>query len=1142
MARDTHLDNLIRGLSDFWVRFFADSMQLEAFYEATETQLAQAYLELLSSFLGISVGGTPLFNTEYFRLVKIREDEVYFKEAIDPNDDRHIYTFADAVVAVPALQNKVFAATAALVPYTNYEFDAVDYQIDFYADVTGTVGRSLAVATDGSLLTYGTGALTRCYTAAVDSTPFTYAKVGHWVRVSNSIVGNNHTYRIGEFIDSQNVLLEGTFTLPETHSGSLRLELLDSAFSPLEGYGRRNITVETGGSFDDPALRALVEQATWSAATPIGLGVRKGDVLRILDHATIPTAPTDYTVGVVRHDRLCVALDTPLPTRHPAPSLTDVGRVCTADVGSQRILLASHGFVAGDRVIFDTTNTLPAPLVKGQFYYARDVITNVSFKIATYPNGAAVTISDVGTGTHKVYAVGESETTKLVRSYAILRTPPVATVVSEALLFTRTGTTKPAVPPGVDGYTATDRFYTPSVPFALTDQQRFITITNAGSIAFTGTISAAGNTITNTGGVLTQAFARAGVGGSVTLSGSTLSQNGTYVISSVSDDYESVVVAGVALRTEILGVALNNVTNNGTYQIRNFISTSVVTLDQPLTYPDPNNGTLQWTVHDGYCTTLVHDYVDRGSLFVSMGIGSPDTGGYHLPIEDEDYKIDYETGLITQLGRHAGTWSLDPLLPQAHCDYTWKEEIFSSSTALATLYTTPEELTASVNEIAFWVPNLQVDQFTLYYNFGALIEATQQASSESYREFIRGIFQLYMLGPTLARIESALNVICNMPVIRDDGETLVVYDPTSDISSLLIQTRRLNGDLVTYRLPVGTPIRTDITTYVPGTSTPITFVAFETLTTLFTVTDYLETPTWWDSVVIPTELMPTESFSRRTITPEVYENIVGQIDEPHVGDPGLYVGADDDGNVPAWSTSEPAKRHKMALVVMNKYLKYNIFFVHFDTALMTLFSGTFVNDLRRYVLTAKPGYILCYAESATAFSDVLTLAELDVTVDAFIALADERFPPGRALTIGSYWNIGDFYRYGDAQYDEALVTAPGSSVPAGPFSLAYDHVTTARITSPGTPIQEGIHYDLDYVNGVVTPIGTGPDWDAGAYTISYEYVIITPTGSEDITLGDSPFTVGGADLQPGNLGEIYYSDYEMPLVTELPLQIKQITI
>jgi len=70
--------SLLRGLSDFWTRFFADADQLDALYRGTIIQLGQAYLDLLSSVLSVSFKDAIVLDREYYQLIAIREDEVSF--------------------------------------------------------------------------------------------------------------------------------------------------------------------------------------------------------------------------------------------------------------------------------------------------------------------------------------------------------------------------------------------------------------------------------------------------------------------------------------------------------------------------------------------------------------------------------------------------------------------------------------------------------------------------------------------------------------------------------------------------------------------------------------------------------------------------------------------------------------------------------------------------------------------------------------------------------------------------------------------------------------------------------------------------------------------------------------------------------
>ena len=85
-----------------------------------------------------------------------------------------------------------------------------------------------------------------------------------------------------------------------------------------------------------------------------------------------------------------------------------------------------------------------------------------------------------------------------------------------------------------------------------------------------------------------------------------------------------------------------------------------------------------------------------------------------------------------------------------------------------------------VNQVSFWAIDAHIDDYRLYTNFGHLF-GEQRLSTEAYRAFIRGLMQLYILGPAIDRVESALNVVAGYPVIRDDGEILQSY--TSGLAS-----------------------------------------------------------------------------------------------------------------------------------------------------------------------------------------------------------------------------------------------------------------------------------------------------------------------------------------------------------------------
>jgi len=230
-------------------------------------------------------------------------------------------------------------------------------------------------------------------------------------------------------------------------------------------------------------------------------------------------------------------------------------------------------------------------------------------------------------------------------------------------------------------------------------------------------------------------------------------------------------------------------------------------------------------------------------------------------IEGVDYVLDYETGTLTVLSG----W--DPFL-YARASYEWQYELESrtylnrglfaammyypagtivrynetqfvcSADHFAVSFDTTKwveyspvfyfDQTHSIRQLALWGADVLYDRQTLYENFGYLL-AFKRPSSEQYRAFLKGIAQLFVLGPTLGRFESALNVMAGLPVIRDDGEVLTAYDSGITASGVLGQTidshdgrdGALNSTLSTFTSPsanfltsdVGAQLRVRIGTY-----------------------------------------------------------------------------------------------------------------------------------------------------------------------------------------------------------------------------------------------------------------------------------------------------------------------------------------
>jgi hypothetical protein len=153
-------------------------------------------------------------------------------------------------------------------------------------------------------------------------------------------------------------------------------------------------------------------------------------------------------------------------------------------------------------------------------------------------------------------------------------------------------------------------------------------------------------------------------------------------------------------------------------------------------------------------------HLKPGSVFVY----APKLSGGNV-VEGEDYTVDYFQGIIAPF---SADW--DPAYTATRCSFRYYGEVLYSASGVSEVQTE-----GSVRQLALWVPEVLVDRFTLYNNFGSLLNRFE-ASSETYRAFLKGLMYLYMSGPILQRVNAALNVAAGFPVIQSDGETFVSYD------------------------------------------------------------------------------------------------------------------------------------------------------------------------------------------------------------------------------------------------------------------------------------------------------------------------------------------------------------------------------
>lgn len=167
------------------------------------------------------------------------------------------------------------------------------------------------------------------------------------------------------------------------------------------------------GYYTKTGFRPSVTSATWSASLNVmmgdgqnngGMGITTGNVAAFLEDssATSPViaVPDEMTPSQALRDR-----------SYTMSYLTFYGAAATGITVTGRssntlTLATGHGLYNGQLVTLTTTSALPSGLTTDTLYYIVSRAAGaVSFALT--PGGSAVTISDAGTGTHKIVPFAE---------------------------------------------------------------------------------------------------------------------------------------------------------------------------------------------------------------------------------------------------------------------------------------------------------------------------------------------------------------------------------------------------------------------------------------------------------------------------------------------------------------------------------------------------------------------------------------------------------------------------------------------------------------------------------------------------------------------------------------------------------------
>lgn len=778
--------SLLYALSDFWTQLFADSDTVASAYQGVEVLIGQVYLDLLGDMLNLSVRDTALFRKELFRLLRVREDTI-----LRAPDGRFRVPLGADVVSMPVLHNKVFAVTGALEAGTDY------VQIDGDGvEGSGSTGlfRFDPTAAHPAAL-FGSGSSAMRITGAIAGAPLRIELVddgtappamvlafdsqeGPSLTVNYDGPANGGTGTSATLIDAmathpimrERVRAEllsttGLVTAPEATAGFVPLSFAYAA--PIRDFGARVFPATFGSKFSDSGI------AAWGAV----LGVQKGDILR-LEPSARSGAPVEVPLALVR-DRAVFShfAAAPVGTEQDALVRRDYNilRSPADAMVEQEPWVIDTTIVRAHGDVDSITSTLYVPgLPDAQAWF---LLTDVVQLAGAY-NAGPVLLTEWDPGTERFTFFGAALAPELgvpiLRSAELLRSEStggsytLTPVTGEPGVYELGGITASLEDVGgvawltddltIPGIRARVAAYVDASTLRIDQLQALAPVGPLLGVAIVTPVGASNPTTALDRD--TPAYAPGDapelrtqlLEGSLFVRGRRLLDG--HALVSGSDwvyDTEAHGVRWLSVPDLRSGVSFD-------YEVRQVVYTSrdaqtVLGFPAALSQVSPTDARVM--LYDFTNADITHPWHVGDRIELDAGAGGVNTGTYYV---DEILS----GGRVVLGGGHT------PVLP----------EPMDGSLGVTTWSTGTLDVEAPqerVVELAMWAPDIQVDRLSLAATYGYLLDRVEP-SSESYRSTLRGLMQLYMLGPTVARLEAAVHVLAGFPVVRDENELVLGYD------------------------------------------------------------------------------------------------------------------------------------------------------------------------------------------------------------------------------------------------------------------------------------------------------------------------------------------------------------------------------
>lgn len=189
-----------------------------------------------------------------------------------------------------------------------------------------------------------------------------------------------------------------------------------------------------------------------------------------------------------------------------------------------------------------------------------------------------------------------------------------------------------------------------------------------------------------------------------------------------------------------------------------------------------------------------------------------------------------------------------PLLPTVylesgvHFSISSDGKEISFSTSLNSLGFPARILSTGEKQYALWFVDAKIDEQFIYKYFGRIILPTApDKSTEAYKNFIYGLYYLFINGPDLSNLKKGLNIALGIPLARDT-ETVLETRKYLNTDQYIVVT-----DTNSYLIPYG---------LTPTVSAGDVLQPTQELAEWVEVKDYRTDGEWWINLQIPPSIMP----------------------------------------------------------------------------------------------------------------------------------------------------------------------------------------------------------------------------------------------------------------------------------------------